>query len=129
MSRQRPYGDFEEAYIDLMLNNAPKELDDFILYLIYASNTDLLCYRNNDNFLRFMGAIDYLCDQVYFPFMFYHNEYLETLWMCLCRMYGEVCGDDVVRNSLSESYIPISNIKMALDDLRWYIDEVWPYYD
>ena len=34
MSRQRPYGDFEEAYIDVMINNAPRALDDFLIYLI-----------------------------------------------------------------------------------------------
>jgi hypothetical protein len=129
MSRQRPYGDFEEAYIDLMLNNAPKELDDFILYLIYASNVDSLSYRSNDNFLRFKGAIDYSYDEVHFPMVLYNSEYLHALWMCLCRMYGEVCGDHMLRRSLFRSYIPISNIKMALDDLRWYIDKLWPYYD
>ena len=129
MSKQRPYGDFEEAYIDLMLNNAPKELDDFVLYLIYASNVDSLCYRNNNNFLWFTGAIDYSYDRVYFPVIFYHTRYLQALWICLCRMYGEVCGDTVSCSSLFESYIPRANIKMALDDLRWYIDELWPYYD
>ena len=126
MSRQRPYGDFEEAYIDMMLNNAPRALDDFLIYLIYASNVDLLCYRNNDNFLWFKSAIDYSNDQVYFPVIFYRNEYLQMLWLCLCRMYGEVCGDHVLRCSIFKSYIPISNIEMALDDLRYCIDRVWP---
>ena len=96
MSRQRPYGTFEEAYI-LLLNTSNSELyKEFVQQL---KGFDELGKQGKTNRMRLPAK-----------FLLNHQEYI-PFWQCLSRMYGEIFAEP------SESYIYTENISMLIEVL------------
>lgn len=105
MSKQRPYGTFEEAYMIQMLTRIPEVLDDLILSLIDAN---ILLYK--------VPAWRY----IQLPFRFYDEPLICEYWNGLCRMYGHISVCD------QDNYILAENLDLCIEHLVDLIDYVFP---
>ena len=65
MSRQRPYGTFEEAYILQMLNRVPEVLDEFVLVMI-----------SYEHLLNQMPSLN----EIKLPFIFCDEPLIKEYW-------------------------------------------------
>lgn len=105
MSRQRPYGTFEESYMIQMLDRIPEVLDEFVLSMIEFKK---LSYRiHNLKIIRL-------------PFIFCDEPLIREYWYGLCRMYGDVYG--IKENN----YILAENIDLCVDHIIDLIKESFP---
>jgi len=108
MSKQRPYGTFEEAYMIQMLTRIPEVLDDFIFSLIDLN--DLL------------NKIDPLFSFKYIQLQrrFYDEPLICEYWKGLCRMYGHVSVYD------EANYILAENFNLCIEHLVYLINDAFP---
>lgn len=97
MSKQRPYGTFEEAYV-LLLN-----LNDNQLY------TEFMNELHGFNELGKEGKATRM--RLPSKFLLSHDEYV-IFWQCLSRMYGEVFENPV------ESYVYTCNLDAMIYSLE-----------
>lgn len=105
MSKQRPYGTFEEAYVIQMLTRIPEVFDDLVLSLIDA-----------DILLDKVPAWRY----IQLPFRFYDEPLICEYWNGLCRMYGSVFTFDRM------NYILAENLDLCIYHLVDLIDYIFP---
>ena len=105
MSRQRPYGTFEEGYVIQILDRIPEDFDDFILITILNEK------RINEN---------PVWKQIGFPFIFEDSPLIEEYWYGLCRMYGEIFEDK------DANYILAENFRLLVDHLIDIVHSLFP---
>lgn len=105
MSRQRPYGTFEEAYI-LMLSIYNKNLFEAFLY--DCKRFADLGSKNKIEKMRLPATyILGINGRSYIPF-----------WQCLSRMYGEMFGNP------SDSYVYTENLDMMIYNIEHIYEQV-----
>ncbi len=102
MSKQRPYGSFEEAYILWLINNDNKTYKRFIKN---CRGFEDLGKQGKTKRMR-LPAI----------FLEDYKEYI-LFWQCLCRQYGEMFM------IASDSYIYTDNLSMMLE----YLDSIYEH--
>lgn len=109
MSRQRPYGTFEESYIIQMLDRIPEVLDDFVCGMIRSM-------------IEFENLSDRVHDlkKIHLPFIFYDEPLIREYWYGLCRMYGDIC------TIKENNYILAENIDLCVDHIIDLIKESFP---
>lgn len=100
MSRLRPYESFEKAYIKFL--NYDGRSKDGLLILISEIRTCIL--ENKDMFLPSGYFIQY--------------SNMKGFWSSLSRLFGEQ------KESVSECYIPLKNLDMALDWINYILDDI-----
>lgn len=110
MSRQVPYGSFEDGLILQILNKIPDIFDDFVLELV-RYNT-LAEERPDFGSMRL-------------PWIFYDQPLIEVYWSCLCRMYGQVYLRHWPRDYVYD-YIPYENISLAVQHVTRHVRQIFP---
>ena len=107
MSKQRPYGTFEEAYALIIMEITPNKFNRFIEDLINTMiNIDQSEYPS-----------------MYADMLFYRTypRYVIDFWLCLCRMYGEM---DVMEPAFS--YISTRNTQLVIEYIKDLIYQIFP---
>lgn len=107
MSKQRPYGTFDEAYTLIIMKITPNKFNRFIEDLI---NTMV----NIDQSKYPLIYADMLLYRTY-------PRYIINFWLCLCRMYGEM---DVMEPV--SSYIYTENTQLILEYIKDLIYQIFP---
>ena len=103
MSKQRPYGNFEEAYLSILMN-------------FYKNDLDALINKITSFDKKYIDAI--------IPSDFFYNKpHIKFFWLCLCYMYGEI-DNTSSEHFIKTAYIPKENICICLDDIEYAIERI-----
>lgn len=105
MSRQRPYGTFEEGYVIQILDRVPEDFDEFVLEMIRF-----------EKFIKTHSNIEF----VGLPFIFTDSPLIREYWYCLCRMYGEITIPK------ENNYILAENFPLLVDHLIDILHSIFP---
>ena len=101
MSKQRPYGTFEEAFYNELVTRHFEDFDELMLDITYFH------YVNNQN----RDITSMVLPWKYIFGTHGKNHIIVIFWQCLCYQWGE-CSSNI-----TESYIPSKNLDMLIDDV------------